>query len=200
MVGVATTYIAFQQHVLAKQQKNISQQQKNIAANKLKLELFEKKYEIYEIHLNMAWWVSLMDTDIYTEDRLKELSFYESKRKEKSDEAEKNYESNLIKLISLGEQVRFLMDEEIHIFLSSYRSKIMTLHNFNIAIRDLRKEKMETPEWNEYKISQIKDEMGPYIENKGKMWASIMNFYSKELPERMMPYLKMPEDISKDGI
>lgn len=199
MVGVATTYIAFQQHVLAKQQKDISNQQKNIAANKLRLELFEKKYEIYEVHLNMALWVSKIKLE--KEDKHSYLPEKFNEEWKKSKKYEENFVENEDKLISLGEQVRFLFDSEMYSFLSVMRGKILTLETNIQFIRSLKKEEKKEKE-NPLLLIDNSTELS--LKSALKMNRDLNNeiqkFYEKELPERMMPYLKMPEDISKDEI
>lgn len=199
MVSVATTYIAFQQYLLAKQQKDISSQQKNIAANKLKLELFEKKYEIYEIHLNMALWVSKIKLE--KEDKHSSLPEEFDEEWKRSEKYEENFVENEDKLISLGEQVRFLFDEEMYSFLSGIRGQILTLETNIQFIRALKKEEKKE---KENPLSLIDNSTELSLESALKVNRSLNNeiqkFYEKELPERMMPYLKMPEDISKDEI
>ncbi|ARW47437.1 hypothetical protein [Acetobacter pasteurianus] len=199
IIGLVTVYIAYQQHILAKQQKDISNQQKNIAANKLRLELFEKKCEIYEIHLNMALWVSKIQIEKNEGNSSLPLDFDGKWKKSKT--YEKNFLENEDKLISLGEQVRFLFDLEMYTFLAGMRAEILSLQANIKLIRNLKKEEKREKENPLLFIDASTRLSLEAAQRKIRLLnVSIENFYSQELPERMMPYLKMPEDISKDEI
>lgn len=178
IIGLMTLYIAFQQHVVAKDQKKI-------AEDKHKLELFEKRFETYQLFLNMALWSHKVDT--YRTVDIKE----DDEKWVQSEENRRKIRENADTMISLGEQSRFLFGEDVFSLLGEARADIFRL---NDIVSDIRKIKSEEPESKSF-INDVTSDSSERISQSLKTCHEIKkdlsNFYSKELPKVMGPYLKI---------
>ncbi|GBR51307.1 hypothetical protein [Gluconobacter sphaericus] len=189
ILGAITAYIAYQQHIISKSQKEI-------AEDKHRLELFEKRFETYEVFLNIALWSS--ERKSYKHKSCGDFELIDQEKWKESEKYEEEFYENRRKLISLGEQSRFLFGDDVCSVLDKTRKIIFNIEK-NIKI--IRQKRTRLPEVETIFADMARDsssEFKPFEDLIRKDQLYLTEFYQKKLPEIMGPYLKTTPYISKD--
>lgn len=180
IIGSITSYIAYQQH-------NISKEQKKIAQDKHRLELFEKRYEIYELFLKL----SLSSRKIKMYKNLEANPVRSDIEWAESEKYREFVDDNIEKMFSLGEQSRFLFDENVYRMFCDARVIISHHRNVLKEIRIIKSSYTEPTSFTQEVYQSQKPELKVNIDTITKLKSKLDVFYAKTLPEAMEPYLKM---------
>lgn len=187
ILGIITSYIAYQQHLVAKEQKNI-------AEDKHRLELFGKRFETYKLFLD----ISLSASKIYP---YKGADMNETNHKwVQSEKNRTKVKDEFDALISLGEQSRFLFGNDVFEALNKARVDIFHLDQ---NIDEIRKQKGQQPEttiFTQDVTSNMSPEIAPLLTKCLEINSNLTHFYSVELPKVMAPYLTIASYKNDDTL
>lgn len=187
ILGIITSYIAYQQHLVAKEQKDI-------AEDKHRLELFGKRFETYKLFLDIS--LSASKISFYKRTEVNETDHDWVQSEEYRTKVKDEFDA----LISLGEQSRFLFGNDVFETLNKAREDIFHLDRLIDEIRRQKDQQPESKIFIQDVTSDMSPEIAPLLKNLSEINRNLTHFYSVELPKVMAPYLTIASYKNDDTL